>query len=535
MSSVLRRTLILTFAAVLLVGCGGDDGDEGAEAPSGDERTETTAPADEPVAGGTLTFAVEAESDGYNPIANRWSISGNTIGSAVYESLTVVTADGDVEPWLAESIEPNDDGTAWTIVARPGITFHDGSPFDAEVIAANIEARREGALTSSQVAPITDVEVVDEMTVEVTMDVPWMAWPHSLASQSGFMISLANIQDPAADPIGTGPFRWTEWVPDDRVVVERNDDYWRDGLPHLDGITFEIIVDEQARDAALKAGDVDAIMTQAPASIVAFEDSGDYTVIDETGSDTHVVMLNTGQPPFDNPLAREALVLATDSEALVEQLHDGITEPAEGPFASERWQIDDTGYPEPDPERAAELVEQYEEETGQPLAFTLMGSAGQGNDDRMAALSAMWSAVGMQPQQETVEQAAFIGEVVVGDYQAALFRNFGWADPDFNYLFWHSSQARPQGDISINFTKVSNDDLDAALERGRSSDDPEERAEAYAEVQRALNEELTYAWLFHSYWAIVSQPDVHGWDEAIERGWSRQDAKIFWADLWLAS
>lgn len=530
-----RRLLVLFLAAVLLAAgaCGGsDDGDEASDGTGADGTTETTADAGEPVDGGTLTFAVEAESDGYNPVANRWSISGNTIGSSVYESLTVVTADGGVEPWLAESIEPNDDGTVWTIVARPDITFHDGSPLDAEVIAANIEARRAGALTSTQVAPITGVEVVDDMTVEVTMDIPWMAWPHSLASQSGFIMSMTNVDDPTADPIGTGPFQWVEWVPDNRVVVERYDDYWRDGLPHLDGITFEIIVDEQARDAAVQAGDVDAIMTQQPASIVGFKDT-DLTVVDETNSDTHVVMLNTGQPPFDDPIAREAIVLATDSDALVEQLYEGVAEPASGPFAAERWRVDDNGYPAPDPERAAELVEQYEEETGEPLAFTLKASSGQGNEDRMAALSAMWSDVGMQPQQETVEQAAFIGQAVVGDYQAALFRNFGWADPDFNYLFWHSSQAKPQGDISINFTKVQNDDLDAALEVGRSSDDPDERAEAYADVQRALNEELTYVWLFHSYWAIVSQPDVHGWDEAIERGWSRQDAKIFWADLWI--
>jgi peptide/nickel transport system substrate-binding protein len=246
------------------------------------------------------------------------------------------------------------------------------------------------------------------------------------------------------------------------------------------------------------------------------------------------VMLNTAVPPFDNPIAREALVLATDSQQLVDDLNGGETEVATGPFASDKWQLDDTGYPEPDPTQAAALVAQYEEETGEPLAFTLTASTGQGNTERMGILSAQWSAVGMQPEQETIEQAAFIGETVGGDYQAALFRNFGWADPDFNFLFWHSSTALGPGEISINFTQTANDELDAALELGRSSDDADERAEAYDDVQRILNEELAYVWLFHSLWGIVSEPEVRGWSEAIERGFSRQDAKIFWGDLWLA-
>ena len=174
MTVSLRRLLVVLVAFVLFAGaCGGsDDGsDDASDDTATGESTETTEPGD-PVDGGELTFAVEAESDGYNPIAHRWSISGNMIGSSVYESLTVVTADGDIEPWLAESIEPNDDGTVWTIVAKPDITFHDGSPLNAEVIAANLEARKEGALTSTQVAPIETIEVVDDMTVHVTMDVP---------------------------------------------------------------------------------------------------------------------------------------------------------------------------------------------------------------------------------------------------------------------------------------------------------------------------------------------------------------------------
>jgi ABC-type transport system substrate-binding protein len=141
--------------------------------------------------------------------------------------------------------------------------------------------------------------------------------------------------------------------------------------------------------------------------------------------------------------------------------------------------------------------------------------------------------VGVEASIEPVEQAAYIGVVVSGDYQAGMFRNFSWADPDFNFLFWHSSTAKGVGEISINFTQMTNDDLDAAIEAGRESFDEDERIAAYADVQRLLNEELTYIWLFHSLWAIASEPQVHGWTRAAETGFSRQDFKPFWADLWI--
>jgi ABC-type transport system substrate-binding protein len=444
-----------------------------------------------------------------------------------------VTEDRGVEPWLAESVEPNDDGTVWTITTKEGITFHDGTPFDAEVVAANLEARREGALTSIAHEPLQQVEVIDERTVEVTMDQPWAQWDKSLASQSGYMESLANIDNPGSDPIGTGPFRWSEHVVDDYVLVEANPDYWREGVPHLDEITFDIIVDPVARQAALEAGDVDTIITQTPSTIVDLRDS-DFTLVEDGLSDTHVVMLNASKPPFDNPIARQAVAAATDPATIIEAQYDGIVEQASGPFSEDEvWFAEDTGWTGYDAGRAGDLVQQYEDETGESLSFTLKGGQGE-TETLMEVLVTQWAAAGIDAEIEPVEQSAYITEVVYGDYQAGMFRNFSWADPDFNFLFWHSSTAKGEGEVSINFTQMVNDDLDAALEEGRSSFDDEARIAAYNDVQVALNDELTYVWLFHTLWGIASQPDIHGWTEAATRGFSRQDAKIWWGDLWRA-
>lgn len=488
----------------------------------------------EPVDGGELIFAVEAESDGYNPVNHRWSYSGNLIGSSVYEPLMSVTPERGVEPWLAESVEPNEDGTVWTVTPRDGITFHDGTPFDAEIVAANLQARVDGILTSRAVEPIETVEATAAGTVIVTMKRPWAQWDKTLASQSGFMMSQANIDDPAAEPTGTGPFQWASWSVGDQIVVDRYDAYWGD-TAHLDRITFKVVVEPSAREQALEAGDVDAIMTQEATSIAEYRDT-DFTVVEDGLGDTAVVMLNGGVAPFDNPIAREAITAATDNETFADIRYGGLVEVAESPFAREEiWYTDDNGYVGYDPERAATLVAEYEQQTGGPLQVSLIGPQGTESQGNMEVLAAQWAEVGIETQILPTEQAALISETVSGTYQAAMFRNFSWADPDFNYIFWTSANALGQGNISVNFTQTANEQLDEAITAGREAFDDEldVRKQAYADVARILNEEHAYVWLYHSLGAIVAKPEVRGWTSAAERGFYRQDAKTWWQDLWI--
>lgn len=507
--------------------CSGDDSGDGDAATDEEPAATTTTQALEPEDGGSITFAVEADSDGYNPIANRWSISGNYVGSSIFEPLVVEKGDGTVEPWLAESVEPNEDGTEWTIVLRDGITFHDGTPLDAEVVAANIEARKEGVLTASSYAPVESWEATDPTTVVVTMNRPWAAFDQVLAS-AGYIISPANIADPAADPVGTGPFRFTEWVPDSYLTVERNEDYWKEPA-HLDGIRFEFIPDLTSRKAALDSESIDAMITFEPQHILDYEESGDVTIFEHSSEPYHV-LLNSEAPPFDDPALREAMALGSNPEALITTLGgEGLLEPATTPFVpSNPWHLEDNGWPAFDQDRARELVSQYEEESGTDLTIRLIGSQG-GSDAQGRAMVEQWGAIGIDAEYVPVAQSEFLAEVIGGEYEAALWRNHNWIDPDFNYIFWHSSEEN----AVTNFTGIANDDLDAALDQGRESLDPEVRREAYDEVQRILNEELTHIWLYDVVWALVSQPKVHGWDDLEARGMSRLEPKVFYADLWV--
>ncbi len=528
------------LASAGLAACGSSDDDTQGEPsdtrPSGGEGSPATTAALEPVDGGSIVFAVESDSDGYHPIFNRWSISGNYVGSTVYEPLVVEIGDGTLEPWLAESVSPNDDASEWTIVTKQGISFHDGTPFDADAVAANIEERMANPLTALTHEPIESVTVVDDTTLTVTMKAPWASFDHVLATQSGFMAGPASLgtDGDRAAVIGTGPFRHVEWVPDSRFRVERNDGYWREPA-HLDDIRFVFLPDVTTRGAALESGEVDAIISPDPDAILGWRDSSDVTLFEHSSEPMHV-LLNRAVPPLDDPVAREALALATNPETVILALGgEGVLEPATSAFvASNPWHLADNGYPETDIDAARELVEQYEADNGSPLEVTIIGSSAQ-EEALGGALVEQWGAAGIDATFEPVEQAAFLGRIVVGDYQAGLWRSHNWIDPDFNYIFWHSSTSKPVGDVSVNFTHTESAALDAALDTGRATLDPDARRAAYDDVQRILNEELSHLWLFGQVWALVSRPGVHGWDDLVSRGLSRLEPKVFWADVWVES
>src|SRR5262245_60750417 len=369
----------VVVAVVLVAACGGGDSDDSSNTQA-TGNAPTTEEALEPQDGGTLVFAVEADSDGYHPIDNRWSISGNFVGSSVYEPLLAEVGDGSLEPWLAESVTPNDDATEWTIVTKEGITFHDGTPFDADAVKANIDARLESPLTSIANRPIESAEKVDDRTVVVHMNTPWAAYDHTLAAVGGYMASPTMLTVTGGDPtkiIGTGPFVYDDWVVGDHFSATRNDDYWREPA-HLDSIEFRFLPDVETRAASLESGDVDAIITPEPSAIKDFRDM-DGIVSFEHASEPFHVMLNSGQAPFDNPTLREALAYGTDRDAVIAALDgDGVLEPADSPFVpTNPWHLDDSGYPDYDPDHAAELVQQYEDETGENAAVTIKGSTGQ--------------------------------------------------------------------------------------------------------------------------------------------------------------
>jgi ABC-type transport system substrate-binding protein len=489
----------------------------------------------EPVRGGRLAFGVTAETNGWNPALDQWTVDSHLIASSFYEPLVAVGPDYNLVPQLAEVIDHNDDFTEWTLHLREGVTFHDGTPCDAEAVKANLDASRNG-IGAFGLTIIESVEAVDPTTVVVTMNSPWSAFPGAIAGQAGYMAAPRTLADGSAStqPVGTGPYVFREWIPDRSLLVTKNENYWQPDLPYLDEIEYQPMIDNTTRGAALESGSIDMMLTVSAADASKFRDASGYNVLtDDTAEETHAT-LNFSKPPFDNELARRAIVHATDQAAVIESIGPGVLEAAEGPFApGEPWHTSDSHYGGFDPEAAAREVAEYEAQTGQSLSFTLMTFPDDVSVRQAQLLQEMWTRVGAEPRLVSLEQSAFITRIVVGDFDAAISSNFGYADPDFNYIFWHSSTVAPPGEISINFLHNANPEVDGALNAARETIDVDARATQYQTVTQILNDDFSYVWLYRTPYTLVAQEEVGGLAAVGEAGFARADGKPWVAHLWL--
>lgn len=525
-----RGRRVVATLAVLVLGAG-------AAGCGDDVPTEVSGAAGSPQPGGALVFGIEAETDGgWNPISTRFAISGHTVGSALFDPLVVVDSDGDPQPYLAESVQPNLDHTEWRIVLRPGVTFHDGTELDAEAVKANLDAHRESVLTGAVLDWVEDVRVQDDRTVVVEMSRPWVAFAYTLAGQVGYVAAPSMLVDPdgAAQPVGTGPFELEEWVPGDHVDVVRNEDYWRPDHPYLDRIEFRVIPDPAERAEALRDGDVDLIHTVRDEDVLAFRSDPDVRVVEDDSGEETFALLNLAAPPFDDPGARRALASATDQGRLVDVLGSGIVRQATSLFPEGTpWHPDDPGYPAYDPDEARRLLDEYEAEHGEPLSFTYLSTPTADNLALAQLLQSMWGDVGIEVEIGTRSQPDLINDAITGDFEAANWRLFGNPDPDGELVWLHSGHAEPVGEISLNFARLESDAVDAALEAGRTEAEPEARVAAYQDLATAVNAELPFVWLQQTLWAVVARSSVQGVAAATEGGIGALQAKPWLADLWI--
>jgi ABC-type transport system substrate-binding protein len=523
-ASAAAATVLL---AAVLAGCTAGGGGGGGAAASGNE----------PQPGGTVVFGVEAETEGgFNPATSRFAISGHTIASAIFDPLVVIDGAGDPQPYLAESVNPNLDFTEWTIRLQPEVEFHDGTPLDADAVKLNLDTYRESALTGSVLDQVDEVVVDDELTVRVLMNEPWAAFDYLLAATVGYVMAPSMIEDPdgAENPVGTGPFVFDEWVPGESVRVLRNTSYWRPEHPYLDGIEFQFIEDPAERAEALRDGDIDLIHTPRDEDILQFRSDSEVTMIeDDTGEETFA-MLNLEAEPFNDSQARRALAMATDEQTLVDVLGSGIVRQATSLFPEgSPWHNQDDGYPAYDKAEATRLVADYEQRIGEPLAFTFTTTPTTDNLGSAQLLESMWEEVGMEVEVETMAQSELINLAITGDFDAVNWRLFGSPDPDGEFVWLHSRHAEPIGEISLNFSRMENPVVDAALEAGRSSDDQEVRVRSYQTLAQEVNTSLPFVWLQQTLWAVVARSSVQGLDAVADGGIGALGGKTWLADVWI--
>ncbi len=518
----LSRTL--TFAAALSVlallgaACGGgsDGGSGNGNSSGGDAGT--------PVSGGEVAYGLEAEtSGGWCLPEAQLAISGIQVARTIYDTLTIPNSDGEIEPFLAKSVEPNDDYTEFTITLREGVKFHDGSELDATVVKNNLDAyrgaypNRAPLLFKFVFEDVASVDVVDPLTVKVTTSIPWPAFPWALFGSGRIGIAAqAQLDDPDhcdTNLIGTGPFKLDEWVQNDHLTAVKNPDYWNKDsqgtqLPYLDKITYRPIIDETARVNALESGQLQAMQTNDGNTIEQIKQSADDGSLAAVQSDKNhevsYVMFNVSHPPFDSQTAREAVANAINTDEYGTLIGRDQFEMASGPFAKGvLGYLEDAGFPKFDTDNAKKLAAQYESESGSPLKFTLAGANSDATVQSLSLLQDQMKTAGMDVDVKPVEQASLINTALGDDWDAMLFRNFPGADPDTQYNWWY-------GGSPVNFGKFTDPEVDKLLDEGRQSPDQDQRKTIYEDLNKLFGEQVYFSWLNWSHWTIGTQPDVHG-------------------------
>lgn len=504
MASRWRLAVAVAAWLVLAVACSSSD--------DGVEASDPAPPA--PRRGGSVVVGTGAEVDGLNPMVNQWSGPGYVIGRAVMDPLVVMDRDGDWQPYLAQDITPNETFTEWTFELRPDVTFHNGEALDAEALALFFDAVTTSPLSSQGFPEKPEITVVDPLTVRLTFHEPWSAMPTVLVEQPGYVIAPEQIRSgDSRHPIGTGPFVFDDWVPDSHLRVERNPDYWREGLPYLDGIEFRPLADADARRDALRSGEVDVIElnSESQTGLEALAAEGMTVVDDVDNVGAAILLMNGDRAPLDDRDVRRAVVTAIDREAYRDIVRDPTFELADQPYPEgSRWHAS-VEYPDFDPALATELVDDHEAEHG-PIELEMMVVGAAETDGPLFVQQALRD-VGIDLELAELELTAFIRRLIAGDYDLVnLGTFFGSPDPDGSYAFLHSSGADPDALVKLNFARYRQPTVDEALDAQRRTDDPEARAEHWATVWQRLAEDLPFAFLHHDRYALVARPGVHGFD-----------------------
>ena len=561
---VVSLAALIAAAVLILVACGSDaSSDAGDEAAATAEPTPTDAvEAGEPAAEAEVTQDATAPTEDAEPESDAgtperggeilYGLSDNGTGfdttapllpgairivAALNDPLVVIDAAEQWRPFLAESLTPNDDATLWTIKMRPDVRFHDGEPVDAAAVKANLEAYRQSPTVGFGFADVDTIEVVDPLTLEITMRRPWASFPHHLVGQAGYMVSPSSLGT-NDDFVGTGAFVLESWIPGDSARVVANPDYWRqdEGYPYLDAVNFKVIPETSTRRQALEAGDIDAYESPSASDIRDFQETDETDVhVSESEANEFLLVLNTTAPPTDDLRVRTALAMAVDRQLLIDNFREGLTEPATSQISpAHRFWID-SGYPEFDLEGAADLIAEYEAEN-EPVRISITSVDEEVTSAMVDVIASFWRDAGVDVEIANIGQSAVAGTAIADDFDAIVWYQFASPDPDGDYVFFHST-----GGL-LNWSNLVDPEIDAALDLGRESADDAVRADAYAEYQERLATQVPMVWIDHlaGVEAVVADPSVRDIATGILPDGSQGAGLTFgsyhgYGQIWLAS
>jgi peptide/nickel transport system substrate-binding protein len=521
-----NRTGAALAALLLLVplagGCGRQE----------DARARTAPGGGTPVPGGELVYGRGHDSvrldPGHETDGESFKVMDN-----LYENLvTYADTTTDIVPELAYRWDVSEDGLTYTFHLRPGVLFHDGTPLDAEAVVFSLDRQREKTPPHpfhSVGGPyaywqgmgmddiVADIRAADDSTVVIALkrrNAPFLA---NLAMGFTGIVSPTAARKHGEDffknPVGTGPFRFVEWVKDDRIVLERNPDYWG-AKAYLDRVVFRSIPENTVRLLALESGEImamDGINTELARRL---QSNPDFRLQQQPGMNVGYMAMNMDKPPFDKVEVRQAINHAVDREGIVAGLYGGFGTPAVNPLPPTLWGYNRsvTGYPH-DPAKAKELLAKAGFPNGFKTELWAMTGPRPYMPDPLKVAEAIQSdlrAVGVDATLRTLEWGTYLDQVQGGKAPMSLF---GWTgdngDPD-NFLYTLLGIAATRLPAQ-NVAFYRSQEVDALLLRAQEETDQARRAELYEQAQALIHRDAPWVPLAHMTQLTAFQNRYHGY------------------------
>ena len=461
-----------------------------------------------------LRIALQSDADVLDPDQSRTFV-GRIVYTALCDKLVDITPDLEIIPQLATDWSFSEDGKQLTMKLRDDVVFHDGTPFDAEAVAANIDRSQnlEESRRKSELSSVTSVEVLGRHEIRFDLadaDATLMA---QFADRAGMMVSPTAATEAGADfglnPVCSGPYKFKERVAQDRIVLEKFADHYNADEYHFDTVSYLPIPDTTVRLANLQSGDIDMLERLAATDLAQAEGDDGIQVASAVSLGYQGITINVANgEKSDNPWGkdkrlRQALSLSLDRDAINQVVFNGAFAAGNQPFPpTSPWYSKDF----PVPERDVEQAKAFLAEAGFPDGIDLEVQVPNTTIplQLMQVVQSMASEAGIRISLVSKEFATLLSDQTAGDYTGSQIGWSGRVDPDGNIHQFMTT------DAGLNDSKYSNPEVDALLNTARTSNDNEVRKESYNAARAILNDEAPIVYLYHETWIWALDSAISG-------------------------
>jgi len=473
----------------------------------------------------TFTYAAQADAVGLSPVLTNDQVS-SVANRHIYENLVRRNPTTlELEPWLAESWETPDDNT-WVFYLRPGITFHDGTPFDAAAVKHTFDRIKDpetGSPRASLLTPVESIEVVDELTLRMTTPTPYGAFLAALAHINAAIESPTAVEtygDLMQNPVGTGPFRFERWVSGDRIVLHAYHDYWG-GTPEIDVFEIVVIPDVNTQVALLERGEVDLLDALPPELIARVQTLPGITTISQPGTPVFYLGFNHGDPLWQDHDARAVVASAVSTDVIVTLLQPSAVASCSviGPQVFGYVAGVEEACLPTDPARATRLWSEVEGARSVTLWIPQIG-----NYPRVGQIvQGQLSQAGIDVDINMVEWGAYLAATSNLEHDLFLL---GWSNvtADGSELLFPNLHTANIG--ASNRSAYSNPAIDAIVEASRSTTDQAERLARLDEANRALLADVAWVTLYHEVILVAHRDALSGLQQLPNGDWLIGEASL---------